>query len=382
MRRRPFLWVFMAAALGFSFFSACGEKQKALVLSPTTFDQLPAWEKDNVSEALPALLRSCSIFEARNPQKTFSLKEAGIIQDWLRPCKEAQNIAAQDLAQYNEKARAFFEKNFIPYKIKNVRSGLFTGYYEAALKGALKKGGAFQTPLYPRPDDLITVNLGDFDGGLKGKKIVGKNKNGKLIPYDHRAAIAQGSLTGRVKPLLWTDDSVTAFFLEIQGSGRVALGPDQEIHIGYVAQNGHPYVPVGRVLLEAGEIERPVSMAKIRDWFAKNPARQQEIMNKNPSTVFFRPLESGGAEGAQGLVLTPLRSLAVDPRYVPLGAPLWLATEKHHRLVVAQDTGGAIKGLVRGDLFWGYGAAAEKGAGEMQEKGTFYLLLPKTAEKP
>jgi membrane-bound lytic murein transglycosylase A len=154
---------------------------------------------------------------------------------------------------------------------------------------------------------------------------------------------------------VFVDDPVDAFFLEVQGSGRVEIADGSVMRVGYDAQNGHGYTPIGRVLAERGEIERPVTMQKIRAWLAAHPAQAQDIMNENPSVVFFRKLEQAGPVGAQGVVLTPLRSLAVDPRYVPLGVPLWLATEKHHRLVVAQDTGGAIKGPVRGDLFWGLG---------------------------
>ncbi|MDD5587463.1 MAG: MltA domain-containing protein, partial [Alphaproteobacteria bacterium] len=224
-----------------------------------------------------------------------------------------------------------------------------------------------------------------FRSDLNGQRIAGKVEGHKLQPYDDRAAIAQGSLAGRARPLLWTDDPVEAFFLEIQGSGRVRLADGTRLRIGYDAQNGKPYVPIGRVLAEEGEIEKPVTMAKIRAWLHAHPERAQAMMNRNPSVVFFRCVEGDGPKGAQGVVLTPGRSLAVDTAFVPLGVPLWLDPKEdasgeviRPRLVVAQDTGGAIKGPVRGDLFWGSSPGAEARAGAMQSRGTYYLLLPKT----
>ena len=342
-----------------------------LELSPVSFAALPDWGADRHVEALPALRKSCTVFEKKDPDYRFSLSEAGTASDWLAACAAAQDVSN------DAEARAFFETYFTPYTVKNAQDGLFTGYYEAQLRGSWTRGGKYQTPLWTRPDDMLTIDLGDFRDSWAGQKITGKIAGTKFVPYDDRARVAQGSLDGRAKPLLWVDDPIGAFFLEIQGSGQIKLEDESVVRVGYAAQNGHGYTPVGRVLADRGEIEKPVTMEKIRGWFAANQARAQEVMNQNPSVVFFKRSDKDGAVGAQGVTLTPLRSLAVDPKFVPLGVPLWLATNEHRRLVVAQDTGGAIKGAVRGDLFWGSGPQAEEGAGPMQNTGTYYLLLPK-----
>lgn len=338
---------------------ACAQTppKHGLDLRPVSFEELPGWTKETVIEALPALRASCAAQKKK--------------QVWTAPC------LAIEKAMSEEETRQVLKDHFTPHEVMNQGDGLFTGYYEATLYGSKRRTKKFQTPLWARPKDLLTIDLGAFRDSWKGEKITGKIKGAQFVPYDNRAAIAQGSLKKRAKPLLWVNDPVDAFFLEIQGSGRVEMTDGSVVRVGYSAQNGHGYVPIGRVLAQEGAIERPVTMEKIRQWLAAHPQRRQEIFNQNPSSVFFRKSTKQNPVGAQGVELTPMRSLAVDPKYVPLGTPIWLATENHTRLVVAQDTGGAIKGAVRGDLFWGAGAEAERGAGEMQERGTYYLLLPK-----
>ena len=367
--------------------SACAEKPplppERLTLKAVSFADLPGWTKDHQNEAVPAFMRSCAVFQNKPDDAALSAPVGGKIKDWKPVCDKLK----QTKPSSGEEARAFFEQEFRPYAVTapGKSDGLFTGYYEAEISGGWQPNGPYQTPLWARPDDLITVDLGDFKTGLKGQKIAGKVENRKLRPYDNRAAIAQGSLQRRAQPLLWTDDPVAAFFLEIQGSGRVRLPGGSTVRVGYDAQNGHSYVAIGRVLADEGVLEKPVTMAKIRDWLRKNPGRAQEVMNRNPSVVFFRLVEGEGPIGAQGVVLTPRRSLAVDLSFVPLGVPIWLDTEEDNgvpairRLVVAQDTGGAIKGPVRGDFFWGAGAEEEEKAGAMQSRGAYYLLLPKDA---
>ena len=366
--------------LGVLLMTGCAQKIEVpppatkLELAPVSFSALPDWALDRHSDAVTAFQKSCAALEKKDPDFSFSLVQAGTVSDWYAPCTAAQNVAS------DEEARSFFETYFTPYVVKNAADGLFTGYYEAQLNGAWARGGKYQTPLWMRPDDMLTIDLGEFRDSWAGQKITGKISGTKFIPYDDRAKIAAGSLNGRAKPVVWVDDPIGAFFLEIQGSGQIRFEDGSVARIGYGAQNGHGYTPVGRVLADRGEIEKPVTMEKIRSWFAANPDRAQEVMNQNPSVVFFKKSEKDGAVGAQGVTLTPMRSLAVDPKYVPLGTPLWLATNEHRRLVVAQDTGGAIKGAVRGDLFWGAGREAEAGAGPMQNTGTYYLLLPKRAQ--
>lgn len=281
-------------------------------------------------------------------------------------------------------ARAFFEAQFIPYAVKGSSGdqGLFTGYYLPELTGSLTRESVSQTPLYKRPADLVSADLGLFKPELKGQKIAGKVINNKFIPYDDRAVIAKNGLFARAEPLAWIDEPTDAFFLEIQGSGRVKLRDGTFLYVGYDGANGRPYAAIGRLLADKGEIERPVTMPAIRDKLAREPWRAQEIMNWNSSYVFFRALPNQSVLGAQGVALTPARSLAVDTRFLPLGAPVWIDTQDSkgvalRRLMVAQDTGGAIKGAVRGDFFWGAGQEAADQAGSMQSRGCYYVLLPK-----
>jgi membrane-bound lytic murein transglycosylase A len=242
-------------------------------------------------------------------------------------------------------------------------------------------------PIYRRPDDLVMVELGDFRADWRGERIAGRVIDGALKPYPDRLAIERGALTGRGLELLWVADPIDAFFLEIQGSGRIALADGSTVRIGYAAQNGHPYVAIGRALVARGALAKDrVSMRTIRDWLASHPGEAGAVMDLNPSYVFFKEIPGDGPVGAQGLVLSPGRSLAVDPKFMPLGVPLWLdvdmpreLTGRLRRLVVAQDTGGAIRGPVRGDLFCGTGAAAGEVAGAMQQRGGYWLLLPKPA---
>lgn len=301
---------------------------------------------------------------------------AGKAEDWKQVCSAVSSVPTRD----NAKARRFFEHWFRVYAVNGGADGLFTGYYEAELNGSRERGGTFQTPLWTRPNDLITVDLGDFRPELKGQRIAGKVDGGKLKPYDDRASIARNGLNGRAEPLMWVDDPVAEFFLEIQGSGRVRMTDGDVERIGFDAQNGRTYVPIGKLLLNENELQSPVTMAKIRDWLKRNPDQAQAMMNRNPSVVFFRRLTNtaDGPIGAEGVALTPMRSLAVDTAFVPLGVPLWLALPDSSRLVIAQDTGGAIKGPVRGDLFHGHGAEAETASGAMQSAGTYFMLLPIT----
>jgi membrane-bound lytic murein transglycosylase A len=270
--------------------------------------------------------------------------------------------------------------------------GLFTGYYEPELSGSRKPKGRFRTPLYSRPSDLVSVDLGTFRPALKGERIAGRVDGAKLVPYATRADIVGHGLKGRSKIVVYVDDPVGAFFLQIQGSGRVRFKDGKVVRVAYDGQNGHPYTAVGRILVDRGEIAREqLSMQSIRAWLDANPAKARELMNENASFVFFKELPIAdarlGADGAQGVALTPEASLAVDLRFHGLGAPMWIdanapsedaaTNTPFQRLVVAQDTGGAIRGPVRGDVYWGAGAKAEAIAGRMAHKGKLYVLLPK-----
>jgi membrane-bound lytic murein transglycosylase A len=208
--------------------------------------------------------------------------------------------------------------------------------------------------------------------------VVGQN----LVPYDDRAAITKNSLADRAQVLVWVDDPIDAFFLEVQGSGLVTLEDGNTMTVGYDGINGHGYVAIGRVLADRGDLPRPVTMPAIRQWLETHPEQAQQVMNENPSYVFFKTLPDVNVTGAEGVSLTTERSLAVDPSFIPLGLPIWLDTTdgqgtKLQRLMIAQDTGGAIKGAVRGDVFWGPGPEASIQAGAMQSQGRYYVFLPK-----
>jgi membrane-bound lytic murein transglycosylase A len=369
-RRAPWIGLALAALL---VVAAAGYRllvrpppEPRLTLALVGFAGLAGWNEDRVAAALPALLRSCRKLLAKSDDTAVAAKsksmDFGTVADWRPACAAAEAVPAGD----EKAARQFFEANFVPFLAGNngEPDGLFTGYFEITLNGSRKRGGSYQTPLYRRPPEpgLYT-----------------------------RAEIEDGALAGQGLELLWVDDPVAAFFLEIQGSGRVNLPDGGVIRVGYDGKNGKPYVPVGRMLIERGELARDkVTMNAIRRWMAENPKKAASLRRENPSYVFFREIPSlsrspgEGPLGAQQVPLTAGRSLAVDRAFIPLGAPIWIDVRQRfapndeiRRLVVAQDTGGAIKGPVRGDLFWGHGKEAASGAGAMNARGRYYLLLPK-----
>jgi peptidoglycan lytic transglycosylase A len=359
-----------------------------LTLAATDFAQLPGWHEDGEGAALAALRKSCDVF-AKQPADTpvGPAGLAGTAADWRAPCATAARLDPADDAA----ARRFFEAEFEPFRLANNNdpAGLFTGYYEAELRGSRRHEGLFTTPLLKRPADLVMVELGRFRPAWRGERIAGRVENGQLAPYASRAEIERGALAGRHLDLFWVDDPVDAFFLQIQGSGRIRLPDGSVARVGYDGQNGQPYVPIGRLLVERGALSRDdVSMQTIRAWLAAHPGEAAALMDENPSYVFFREMagavDGEGPLGAQGVALTAGRSLAVDRAFLPLGVPLWLdladPAERNgrlRRLVIAQDTGGAIRGPVRGDLFWGFGPHAAERAGMMKDRGTYYLLLPR-----
>lgn len=355
----------------------------ALTLRPARFADLPGWAADRQAEALPALAKSCERLMRQPADRALGPEGAqGRIQDWKGPCAALSGLPAGD----HGAARAYLERWFQPWVAgdRGNEQGLFTGYYESALRGSLTRQGRYQYPLYKRPADLVMVDLGEFRPNLKGERIAGRVQDGQLKPYADRKAIDAGALNGKGLELLFVDDPVDAFFLAIQGSGRVTLPDGREIRVGYDGQNGHPYVAIGRELVARGALAREqVSMQSIRAWLTANPSEAPALMQANPSYVFFRRLEGEGPVGAQGVALTPGRSLAVDRSFVAYGVPVWLEAEDPlgaapiRRLLVAQDTGGAIRGPVRGDVFWGHGPEAETRAGLMKSKGRYWLLLPR-----
>lgn len=362
------------------------EIEDALNLKQTEFTALPGWQEDDLSGFLPALLKSCTkILTLPKSREMGGVGLAGTAADWQPICEEALSLPPEPVV-----LKAFMEQNFTPYQIFNNReeTGLFTGYYEASLKGSLTRQGAYSTPLHLRPPELVMVDLGKFRDELKGQRIAGKVEDGNLTPFDPRAEIEAGALEGRDLELVWVDSAIDAFFLHIQGSGIVEMDDGSTLRVGYAAQNGHPYFAIGKALIERGHIPKEkMSMQAIRSWLGANPDQADDIMQLNASYVFFRQLDGDGPIGAQGVELTPERSLAVDRKWMPLGVPIFLETEvagasssdpaqPFRKLMMAQDTGGAIRGPVRGDVFWGYGDHAYEMSGAMKNDGRYWILLP------
>lgn len=342
-----------------------------LTLTPVTFDQLPGWRQDRQAAALPAIHRSCArIAQLPADRPLGAATVGGLAADWRAPCAAAARIPAGNDAA----ARYFIETWFAPYLAAATTGnpGLFTGYYEAELHGSRTRSTRYPVPIYRLPPDLGA----------------GKARDGGK--YLTRSQIGGGALAGRGLELLWVDDPVDAFFLHVQGSGRVAMDDGRVVRLGYAGDNGHAYASLGRELVARGFIAKEnLSMQSIRQWIAANPEQGANLMAQNPRYIFFREVVGEGPIGAQGVALTPGRSLAVDPAFVPLGVPLWLDTIDPldsrvplRRLMVAQDTGSAIKGPVRGDVFFGFGEAAARQAGVMKAAGRYYLLLPRKAPPP
>lgn len=344
---------------------------------PVPWSRVTGWDEDRLDEAWGAFERSC--------------KAIGTRAEWQGVC---------DAARMSQAPRSFFENNFTAYRVVQtaglqqvIDTGLITGYYEPLLRGARQPSAAFSVPLYAPPDDMLTVDLADLFPELKGKRVRGRVQGKKVVPYYTRGELANGSPSLKGKELLWVDNAVDAFFLEVQGSGRVRLADGTMVRMAYADQNGQPYRSIGRYLVDQGEMTLDQASAQsIRRWVAEHPERKQEVLNANPSVVFFREerIEDPdlGPRGALAVPLTAGRSLAVDPQFIPLGAPVFLATTEPNserplrRLMLAQDTGGAIRGINRGDFFWGFGTAAAESAGRMKQQGRMWLLWPKGSVPP
>ncbi len=356
-------------------------------LCKTTFKQLLHWEQDDQSQALLAFKKSCVEILKRDPKAAFSDEpKSKTNQAWQTIC-----LAANKISHPTQKtAQEFFETWFIPYNVKDNFNphGLFTGYYLPLLHGSLKKSTRYPVPIYGLPADLVKVDLNVFNTELPNKVIVGQLKDHVLVPYPDRAAITQGALGKSAPVLVWGDSVVDVFFAEIQGSALVELPNHHQLVLGYASGNGRAYTAIGKILIARGEIDKKnISMQTIRLWLSEHPEQVTDLLNQNASYVFFT-LKTEGPFGTEQIPLTPQRSLAVDPHYIPLGAPVWLQTKvpaqdvevkfiPYHRLFIAQDTGGAIKGMIRGDIYWGAGEAAAFSAGHMNQDGKYWVLLPR-----
>ncbi len=334
-----------------------------------SFEALPGWQSAELQQSLQAFLAGCP--------RPGPLAAA---------CEQAKTTAP-------ENARLFFESVFAPYALitpEGGDSGLITGYYEPVIEGSRTPTDANRLPIFGVPNDLVVVDLANLYPELRGMRLRGRVEGRRLVPYPSRGEIdAKGPDFGA--PIIaWTSDPVELFFLQIQGSGQVQLPGGERIRVGYADQNGHPYRSLGRWLVERGELPlEQASMQGIKAWAAANPGKLAEALAANPSYVFFRELPpADGPVGALGVPLTAQYSLAVDRRFVPLGAPVFLATtfplseEPLERLMAAQDTGGAIRGAVRADFYWGTGPQAGTLAGRMRQQGRMWLLWPRGAPLP
>ena len=337
------------------------------------WEMLPDWSTLDLVPTKAAFLQSCAGLKAK-PQ-------------WDIVCAQAATLPDD-----NNALRAFYEEWFTPYQVFNPdgsEQGMITGYYEPLLKGSRIRTERFRYPLYGLPDDLLTIDLGEAYPLLKDQRLRGRLQGKRVVPYYNRAEIDAGtpSLIGR--ELYWVENAVELFFLQIQGSGRIELPDGTQVKVGYADQNGYPYVSIGRKLVEMGELQlEQASMQSIKEWAEKNPQRLTALLEQNASYVFFRELPNGLSAplGALGVPLTPEYSLAVDARTIPLGAPVFLSTTYPNdsaplnRLMMAQDTGGAIRGAVRADFFWGFGEWAGMQAGKMKQPGRLWVLFPRGAE--
>jgi membrane-bound lytic murein transglycosylase A len=345
-------------------------------LQAAEWNELTGWTDDDPSAAFTAFVASCRSLERQ--------------AHWKPVC-----AAARDVTDTTSGAlRSWFESSFRPWALVNPdgsRSGLITGYYEPILKGSRQQSKVYPNPVFGPPDDLIVVELAELYPELKHLRLRGRLEGRKLVPFYSRAEWAPQESKRSPEALLFIDDAIDLFFMQIQGSGQVQLADGSRVRLNYADQNGHPYRSIGRWLVDQGEMKaEQASMQNIKAWAKANPKRLGEMLNANPSLVFFRelPVEGSGPQGAMGLPLTPERSLAVDPRHVPLGAPIWLATTRPNteqvltRLMLGQDTGGAIRGVVRADFYWGSGAEAGNQAGKMRQQGRMWVLLPRGYQPP
>ena len=363
------LWIFPALC---ALLAACSTTPSVTPsFSASSWDALPDWPTLNVAPAWPALLQSC-----------VALKDK---PHWQDLCAAAASVDPDD----NAAQHAFYQHWFMPYHVYNPDGsdqGIITGYYEPLLMGSRVKTKRFRYPLYGVPDDLLQIDLGDAYPQFKGMRLRGRLVGKKVVPYYDRAAIDAKPASLKGDELFWVDNAVDLFFLQIQGSGRIQLRDGSVVKVGYADQNGYPYTSIGRKLVEMGAFKlEDASMQRIREWAANHPKQLNDLLEQDASYVFFRELPNSlpAPLGALGVPLTSQYSLAVDPRTIPLGSPVFLATTMPdsntplNRLMLAQDTGGAISGAVRADFFWGNGADAAAEAGRMKQQGRMWVLFPK-----
>lgn len=390
MKRKLIYTIAALALLTLSFLLLWPKtKPQPVALKQASFTQLPGWKSTKVKKSLTAFQVSCKTFLRQNPEQAVGSQHMALqAKDWHPACLAALKVDPQSEAA----AREFFQTWFTPVEFfdKKPVQGLFTGYYMPLLHGSLTKTKKYNVPLYGLPSNMVTVNLADFDPALKGRRVVGRLSGNKLQPFYTRQQINNGAIANKAPVLVWVDNRIDRLFLEIQGSGTIELEDGQRIFVGYAGENGAPYTAIAKVLMDKGVMTKHnASMQHIRSYLDAHPEQMDAVLHQNKSFVFFRRLKDDAAQGAQGVSLTPGYSLAVDRKWIPLGVPLWLNTTRpdqqaddkkvFQRLMIAQDTGGAIRGQVRGDVYWGAGEKATFIAGHMKNPGHYWLLLPRHA---
>lgn len=358
-----------------------------LILERQNYTNLSGWMEDDLKGFRLAMKQSCRALEKRDKLEIMVAQNPlwGTVNDWLTVCQSL-------LTHGSESFRSSLEHLFTPWRITASEldeKALFTGYYEPTLRGSFRFKPPYIYPLFPRPADLVQVDLGVFRPSLMGTTLYGRlNENGILVPYYDRAAINRGAMENGPLPIAWVDDAADLFFLHIQGSGVIKFEDGTTLRAGYAGQNGHKYFAIGRYLVAHENLPiEDISMQSIRDWLKRHPHKAEATMEMNPSYIFFKEVHGEGPIGSQGVPLVPMRSIAIDKSLYPLGAPFWLDIEspedktRIRHLSLAQDTGGAISGVVRADLFWGRGARAEAAAGKMRSTGTYWILAPKSLDE-
>lgn len=348
--------LFLALALSLT---ACEPVNAGVALAPTDFSSVPGWNADRHDEALKSFFHSCDTMVSK-PDKVIRVagQKAIAPAKWQTLCREALTLRATPWA-----AKGFFEKYFTPYQLieRGGTDGKLTGYYAPLLRGSMHRQGPYQYPVYAVPPEM---------------------KSGQ--PFLTRKEIDQGALAGRGLELMYLDDPVMLYFLQVQGSGLVEMADGSTMRLSYADNNNHAYYAIGKELIRRGALDsHEVSLNAIRNWLHSNPNEAASVLQTNPRYIFFKADRHGEAFGAQGVPLTAERSLAVDPAYIPYGLPVFVSTtlgltgSSYDRLMIAQDTGSAIKGAIRGDIYFGIGHEAEKLAGPMNNAGQFTLLLPR-----
>ncbi len=395
------LLFFLIILIIYYYYFSSPNKEKVLLINQARFASLDYWSQDDHLKAFQTFKISCKKLVEQSPNKNMGALTqknnkvypfGGQVKDWIKPCKEA----LQKNLNNNKEAMLYFQKWFLPFSIsyshpgnffsKGDDLGLFTGYYEPVIEGNNIFTKEYKFPIYSYPNNYLTIDLGKFKNSLKGNLITGQIKNKKFIPAHKRSEINKGALLSSSEAIYWLKDDVESFFLHIQGSGVIKLPNGEEKRVKYDGSNGYDYFAIGRELIEKGHIlKNEISMQKIKLWLENNPDKKDQILELNNRYIFFKKSKDNYAVGAQNTPLISERSLAVDLNWIPLGIPLWVDIDNYgddnklkiKKLMISQDTGSAIKGIIRGDIFFGTGNKPALYAGKMNQLGKYYALLPR-----